>query len=57
MVKDNETGLLPPIYGTKKFTENSGLCISLAEQGNKFIQKLTWEKTFVDFKNILEETK
>ena len=32
MVKDNENGLLPPIYATEKFTGNNGLCISLAGQ-------------------------
>lgn len=62
MVKDNETGLLSPSGNFEKLSENiikliknKELRVTLAENGNKFIQKFTWEKAYSKFKNILED--
>lgn len=61
MVKNNETGLLSPIYDTEKLAENivtlienDSLRIRLAKAGNEFIQQFTWERAYRKFKVALK---
>lgn len=61
MVKNNETGLISPIYDVKKLAENisqliknDALRIKLAKNGNEFIQKFTWKNAFKDFYSFLQ---
>lgn len=60
MVKNNETGLLSPIYDTEKLAENivtlienDSLRIRLAKAGNEFIQQFTWERAYKLMKSFL----
>lgn len=63
MVKNNETGLLSPIYDTEKLAENivmlienDSLRMRLAKAGNEFIQQFTWERSFRLMKSFLNNS-
>lgn len=62
MVRNEQTGLLSPVFDIEKLAENilrliqnDHLRIRIAKQGNEFIQQFTWEKAYNSFKRILEE--
>lgn len=61
MVKNNETGLLSPSGNFEKLSENiiklienQELRIRLGNNGNKFIQRFTWERAYSKLKKELE---
>ena len=62
MAFDEETALLCKSKNSKdmaekikKLIEDNNLRINIAKNGNKFIQKFTWEEAYSKFKNFIEK--
>lgn len=62
MIKNEQTGLLSPVFDIEKLAENilrliqnDHLRIRIAKQGNEFIQQFTWERAFSSFIEALEK--
>ena len=63
MAIDRETALLSPVKNPEALAENiirliqdDDLRIKIANQGNKFIQSFTWEKSYKKFKKLIEKS-
>ena len=62
MAKDMDTALVSNVYDVEALAKNISLLINndklrfqIAEKGNKYIKKFTWEASFNQLKQILEE--